>query len=91
MYSKLGTIVAILMGAFPFFALGWKVTENSTVAIAVYGGIVLILLVGLFLGQRLNLAEAGADGAATRAPREPAPPIEWSWDGVNRQPGEDKE
>ena len=20
------------------------------------------------------------------APREPAPPIEWSWDGINRQP-----
>jgi hypothetical protein len=89
MYSKLGTLVALLMAAFPFLALGWKMFENSTVGIAVYGAIVLILLVGVLIGPRLNLAEAGA-AAGERAAGEPAPPIEWSWDGVNRQP-DDKE
>jgi hypothetical protein len=76
------------MGAFPFFALGWKLLEDSVVGISVYGAIVLILLVGALLGPRLNLAASGADASTGRPPREPAPPIEWSWDGVNRQPDE---
>jgi hypothetical protein len=89
MYSKLGTVVAVLMGAFPFAALGYKMAEDSTIAIVIYGVIVLILLGGVLIGPRLNLAEA--DAAGERAPRQPAPPIEWSWDGVNRQPGEENE
>jgi hypothetical protein len=89
MYSKLGTIVAILMGAFPFIALGFTLAEVSATAVIVYGAIVLILLAGVLIGPRLNLAEA--DAAAERAPRQPAPPVEWSWDGVNRQPGEENE
>jgi len=89
MYSKLGTAVAILMAVFPLFALGWRLLEDSVVGIAVYGAILLILLVGLFFGSRLNLATADAEPTRQGPPREPAPPIEWSWDGVNRQPGED--
>jgi hypothetical protein len=78
------------MGAFPFLALGWKMLEDSVVGIAVYGAIVLILLAGALLGPRLNLAASGADASEKRPPREPAPPIEWTWEGDNRQPG-DKE
>jgi hypothetical protein len=90
MYSKLGTVVAILMGAFPFAALGYMMAEDSTIGIITYGVIVLILLAGVLIGPRLNLAEADAD-AGSAAPRQAAPPIEWSWDGVNRQPGEENE
>ena len=92
MYSKLGTVVAILMGAFPFVALGFMMAEDSLTGIITYAVIVLILLAGVLIGPRLNLAaaEAEADTGST-APRQPAPPIEWSWDGVNRQPGEENE
>ncbi|HEX5688985.1 MAG TPA: hypothetical protein VFX76_03235 [Roseiflexaceae bacterium] len=91
MYSRTGTIVAILMGAFPFFALGWKLFQDSVVGISVYGAIVLILVIGALLGPRLNLASIAVDDSSPeRAPREPAAPIEWNWDGVNRQP-DDKE
>jgi hypothetical protein len=89
MYSKLGTVVAILMGAFPFVALGYSMAEDSATGIIVYAAIVLILLAGVLIGPRLKLAEADIE-AGESAPRQPAPPIEWSWDGVNRQP-DDKE
>jgi hypothetical protein len=90
MYGKLGTVVAILMGAFPFVALGYTMAEDSATGIIVYAAIVLILLAAVLIGPRLKLAEADAETGES-APRQPAPPIEWSWDGVNRQPGEDKE
>ena len=90
MYSKLGTVVAILIGAFPFVALGYTMAGDSATGIVVYGVIVLILLAGVLIGPRLKLVEADVE-AGERAPRQPAPPIEWSWDGVNRQPEEEKE
>ena len=89
MYSRLGTIVAILMGIFPFFALGYKIFEVSTTAIVVYAAILIILAAGLAIAPRLNLVEAGVDAPGERAPRAPAAPIEWSWDGVNREPEEE--
>jgi hypothetical protein len=79
------------MGAFPFIALGWKLLEDSAIGIGVYAAIVLILVVGTLIGPRLNLSAAAADASPERPPREPAPPIEWNWDGVNRQPDGDKE
>jgi hypothetical protein len=88
MYSKLGTTVAILMGAFPFIALGYTIAGVSVIAIVVYAVVLVILLGGLLLAPRLNLAEASADTAG-RSPRAPAPPIEWNWEGVNRQPGDE--
>jgi hypothetical protein len=88
MYSKLGTTVAILMGAFPFIALGYTIAGVSAIAIVVYAVVLVILLGGLLLAPRLNLAEASADTAG-RSPRAPAPPIEWNWEGVNRQPGDE--
>ena len=90
MYSKLGTAVAILMGAFPFLALGYTIAGVSATAIIVYAVVLVILLGGLLLAPRLNLAEASTDTAG-RTPRAPAPPLEWNWDGVNRQPGEEDE
>ena len=91
MYSKLGTAVAVLIGAFPFFALGYKIFEVSATVIIVYVVILVILVAGLMIAPRLNLATVeSADGADTRT-REPAPPIAWSWDGVNRQPGDENE
>jgi hypothetical protein len=86
MYSRLGTIVAVLMGTFPFFALGYKIFEVSTTAIVVYAAILVILVAGLAIAPRLNLIETAADASDERAPRPQAAPIEWSWDGVNRGP-----
>jgi hypothetical protein len=39
----------------------------------------------LLIGSRITIEPETERAAA--APREPAPPIEWSWDGINRQPG----
>ncbi|MFL5800679.1 MAG: hypothetical protein ACJ8CR_02955 [Roseiflexaceae bacterium] len=92
MYSKLGTAVAIVMAAFPFLALGYKMAEDSTIGITVYAVILVMLLAGLLIGPRLNLAVASAEASAEASEypaREPAPPIEWDWDGVNRQPDEE--
>jgi hypothetical protein len=88
MYSKLGTIVALLLGAFPFFALGYKVFEDSLKAGVVYGAIVLLLAISLFIASRIDISLAATPDTAPAgpAPREPAPPITWSWDGVDRQP-----
>jgi len=90
MYSKLGTVVAILMAAFPFLALGYKMFEDSMTGIIVYTAILAILVVGFLLGPRLNLAALAVE-TEERPTREPAPPVEWSWEGVNRQPTEEKE
>jgi hypothetical protein len=88
MYSKLGTAVAVLMAAFPFLALGYKMAEDSTVGITVYALILIILLASLLVGPRLNLAAADVE-ASEHPAHEPAPPIEWTWDGVNRESGEE--
>jgi hypothetical protein len=88
MYSKLGTVVAVVMAAFPFLALGYTMADDSTVGVAVYAVIVVILLVGLLLAPRVNLAALDVE-PSERPAREPAPPVEWNWDGVNRQPGEE--
>ena len=90
MYSRLGTIVAVLMAAFPFLALGYKIFEVSATAIIVYGAILAILAVGLAIAPRVNLVEVTADASVEPAPRAAAPPIEWSWEGINREPGEDE-
>src|SRR5258706_3385350 len=88
MYSKLGTAVAIVMAAFPFLALGYKMAEDSTVGITVYAVILVMLLAGLLIGPRLNLAAASAE-ASEHPARQPAPPLGWELDGGHRQPGEE--
>ncbi len=88
MYSRPGTIIALLMGAFPFLALGYKLFEDSTFGGVIYAVIILILIVGIAIAVRAQivLPEPAAAGSELRAARQPAPPITWSWDGVDRQP-----
>jgi len=88
MYSRPGTIVALLMGAFPFLALGYKLFEDSAFGGVIYAVIILILLLGIAFAVRAQivLPEPAAAGSDTRAARQPAAPITWSWDGVDRQP-----
>ena len=88
MYSRLGTIVALLIGAFPFLALGYKLFADSTFAGVIYGAIILVLVVGIAIAVRAQivLPEAADAGSGTRVVRRPAPPITWSWDGVDREP-----
>ncbi len=88
MYSKLGTVVALVLAAFPFLALGYTMADDSTIGISIYAVIVVILLAGLLLGPRVSLAALDVE-PSKRPAHEPAPPIEWNWDGVNRQPGEE--
>jgi hypothetical protein len=96
MYSRVGTVIALLVGAFPFVALGYKLFEGQTTVTSgvVYAVIVLVLVVSLFIASRLNivLSPSATTASGTRTPRRPAPPITWSWDGVDRQPeGDDQE
>jgi hypothetical protein len=88
MYSRPGTIIALLMGAFPFLALGYKIFEDSTFGGVIYAVILLILVLGITIAVRAQivLPEPAAAGSDVRAARQPAPPITWSWDGVDRQP-----
>jgi hypothetical protein len=88
MYSRPGTIIALLMGAFPFLALGYKLFEDSAFGGVIYALIILILVVGIMIAVRAQivLPEAAAAGSETRAARQPSAPITWSWDGVDRQP-----
>lgn len=86
--NRLWTVIAVLAGAFPFVALGFKLFETSTFTGLVYSLIVLILVGSAAIAVRANITLPTSEAVAspTRAPRPPAPPIEWSWDGVNRQP-----
>jgi hypothetical protein len=88
MYSRPGTIIALLMGAFPFLALGYKIFEDSTFGGVIYAVIVLILVLGIMIAVRTQivLPEAAAAGSGMPVARQPAAPITWSWDGVDRQP-----
>lgn len=93
MKNTLLTVLVVLAAVFPFFALGSKIAAvESSTAVAVFAGIVLVLLAGLFFGSRIHLADADASDAAPAAAGGSAAPIAWSWDGVDRQPeGEDAE
>jgi hypothetical protein len=93
MYNRFGTFIAVLMAAFPFLALGYKIFQLEPGATAAtYAAIVLTLLAGIFMARRLGfdatpVADESHDTAAVRTP---AAPIAWSWDGVNRQPAADE-
>jgi hypothetical protein len=49
-----------------------------------------VFFLTLLIASRITVEPELETAAA--APREPAAPIEWSWDGINRQPdaGEDE-
>ena len=90
MYNRLGTTIALLMGAFPFLALGYKLFETSAFAGVVYAVIIVILVGAIMIAARTNIElPETAEATASAAPRPPAPPISWSWDGVDRQPDAD--
>ena len=60
-------------------------TEGSFTLIVV-AALFVVFFATLFIATRITL-----DPETARAPRPPAPPIAWSWDGVNRQPDADED
>ena len=86
MYSKLGTVIAIIAAIFPFAVVigNLAITESAFTAIVVTV-IVAVFFATLLIASRISI-EPEVEMAAS-APRAPAPPIEWNWDGINRQPG----
>jgi hypothetical protein len=89
--NRLITFLALLAAAFPFAALGYKLfqVESTTTAIVfvlVVAGFIAVALVG----PRAGLPAEATDDGTGHAPRPPAPPVTWSWDGVDRQPGEEE-
>ena len=88
MYSKLGTVVAVVMAIFPFAAVLAKLAETeSAVTVIVVTAICVILFAVLLIATRVTLEP---EPEVTKAPRQPAPPITWNWDGVNREPDSDE-
>lgn len=88
MYNKLGTVIAIALAIFPFAAVLAKMAETeSSVTVIVVAAIFVVFFATLLIATRITIEAEPAAPAA--APRQPAPPIAWSWDGVNRQPDDD--
>lgn len=89
MYNKLGTVLAVAVAVFPFAAVLAKMAQTeSAITVIVVAAIFILFFAALLIATRITL-EPEAE-TSTTAPRMPAPPIAWSWDGVNRQPdGED--
>jgi hypothetical protein len=85
-YSKFGTFIAIVIAIFPFAVViaNLAQTESAITAIVV-AAIVAVFFLTVLIASRITIEPEPE--AAVAAPREPAPPIEWSWDGINRQPG----
>lgn len=42
-YSRLGTLIFVVIMAFPFLALGWKLAEGSLITFGIYAALVVIL------------------------------------------------
>ena len=85
MYSKLGTVIAIIAAIFPFAAVITSLARSESAFTAiVVTVIVAVFFVTLVIASRITI-EPELETAAS-APRIPAAPIEWSWDGINRQP-----
>jgi hypothetical protein len=85
-YSKLGTTIAIIAAIFPFAAVIVSLAQSESAFTAiVVAVIVAVFFATLAIASRITV-EPEVEAAAV--PRAPAPPIEWNWDGINRQPGE---
>ena len=86
MYNKLGTVLAIALAIFPFAAVIAKLAQSETVTTTlIVAAIAAIFFVVVLVATRITI-EPEPETAA----RQPAPPIDWSWDGVNRRPDEEK-
>ena len=85
MYSKLGTVIAIIAAIFPFAVVIASLAQSESALTAiVVTVIVAVFFVTLAIASRITI-EPELETAAV--PRAPNAPIEWSWDGINRQPG----
>jgi len=86
-YNKFGTIVAIVLAIFPFAAVLAKLSETEgATTVLVVAAIIVLFFATLLVATRITIEP---DTTSAPAARAPAPPIAWSWDGVNRQPGND--
>ena len=84
MYSKLGTVIAIIAAIFPFAAVIASLAKSeSAFTSIVVTVIVAVFFVTLVIASQITIEPELETAAASRAP---AAPIEWSWDGINRQP-----
>ena len=84
MYSKIGTVIAIVAAIFPFAAVIASLAKSESAFTSIFVTvIVVVFFVTLVIAARITV-EPELETAA--APRAPAAPIEWSWDGINRQP-----
>jgi hypothetical protein len=85
-YSKLGTAIAIVAAIFPFATVIASLAQSESALTTIVGvAIVVVLFVTILIASRITV-EPDLETAAA-SPREPAAPIEWNWDGINRQPG----
>ena len=85
MYSKLGTVIAIIAAIFPFAVVIASLAQSESALTAiVVTVIVAVFFVTLAIASQITV-EPELETAAV--PRAPNTPIEWSWDGINRQPG----
>ena len=85
MYSKLGTVIAIIAAIFPFAVVIANLAQSESALTAiVVTVIVAVFFVTLAIASQITV-EPELETAAV--PRAPNAPIEWSWDGINRQPG----
>jgi hypothetical protein len=74
------------MAVFPFAAVVAKLAEcESATTMLVVATICVILFAVVLIASRITVAP---EPEPADAPREPQPPVAWSWDGVNRQPEE---
>lgn len=84
MYSKFGTLIAVILAIFPFATVLLKLMETETsTTVLVVAAMVGIFFTTVFIASRITL---DPEPAAAAAPPAPAPPIAWSWDGVSDQP-----
>ena len=85
--NKLWGVLAVVAAIFPFAVVGVKLMESeSWITAIVFWAMIVVLFGAALLASRITIERTPEPEAA---PRPPAPPIEWSWDGVNRSPDED--
>ena len=84
MYSKLGTVIVIIAAIFPFAAVVASLAKSESAFTAIVVTVIMaVFFLTLVIASRITI-EPELETAAV--PRAPAAPIEWSWDGINRQP-----
>jgi hypothetical protein len=89
MYSKIGWVIAVAMAIFPFAAVVGSLSgSEGVVTTLVVAALCAIFFLVVFIASRITVAP---EPEVARIAREPAPPVAWSWDGVNRQPDASEE